>query len=342
MKTMIEACPWTQLSRLAVVALFLLSLVFGCEGAGIQTIGGETHFLRACDSAAGADQCGEGLACLCNVCTVTCDEQSTCAGYPDAVCVSATAKCGAEARVCDVECAEDSDCAAVSSAHYCEQGYCRAPADAVGSVEMTLCPGGTVSASRLLIIGDNMLAGPNPVGAELEASAQGAGFIGEDAELNDHSSATNNALAYMGGGIPAQYAAGNPDSEVRWVVMNGGGVDAVFGTCEAANAECPALAAAATAAEALLGQMASDGVEHVLYAFYPDPADAGQKERVDALRPLIQNVCDEAPLACRILDLRPVFENHYDEYVVPEGLTEAGSQATAQAIWAQLEDCLTL
>lgn len=181
-------------------------------------------------------------------------------------------------------------------------------------------------AEQLLIIGDNMFAGPNQVGAELEAEARSAGIIEEDEALNDHSSPTTNALAYMGGGISDQYVTGNPEGQVRLVIMNGGGVDAVFGSCDEALGECPVLAAAALAAEQLLEQMAADGVENVLYAFYPDPGNPGQKERVDALRPLIQSACAEAPVACNMLDLRPIFEGHYDEYVVPDGLTEQGSR----------------
>ena len=122
--------------------------------------------------------------------------------------------------------------------------------------------------------------------------------------------------------------------------MTGGGVDAIFGTCDVVNTQCPALAAAAQAAQELLQQMATDGVRQVVYVFYPDPADAGQSARVDALRSLIQPICEASPVPCHLLDLRPVFAGHEDTYVVPQGLTVQGAAATADAIWSVVAACV--
>jgi hypothetical protein len=89
--------------------------------------------------------------------------------------------------------------------------------------------------------------------------------------------------------------------------------------------------------------MAEDGVAQVLYVFYPTPLLDGVRERIDALRPLIQGVCEASPVPCHFLDLRPTFEGHYSEYIQSGGLnpTAEGSQATAAVIWeTMLELCV--
>jgi hypothetical protein len=304
-------------------------------------VGGETHFLRRCDCTAEVDSCGPGLSCLCNRCTVSCEEANSCAEFPGAECTDVGPGCDAPTpgRVCDVPCSNDADCRVLSSAHACEAGFCRT-GPAVGAVAPLGCAPASVPATRVLIIGDNLFAGPNPVGLELNASARAAGFLEEGEQLRDTSSATNCALSYMGGGIAQQYAEGNADGTVRLVIMTGGGMDAVFGTCAEANAECPVLVSAAEAAQNLLARMATDGVEHVLYLFYADPSVPGQKARLDVLRALIEPICRDAAVPCQLLDLRPVFEGNYDAYVAPDGLTVLGAQATAGAAWTAVSACL--
>jgi hypothetical protein len=329
--------------RLALIALGAFFFATGCQDVLAKDVGGETHFLKTCSDDEGTDACGAGLECLCGVCTVRCDESAPCSAHAGAACVEADTACqtNGPSRVCDVSCVEDGDCAGLSSAHSCIEGHCRAVL--VGSpsaADALACEPARVDADQVLVIGDNMFAGPRPVLVPLEAAARTAGRLSQTEGFRDNSSATNNALAYMGHGIGAQYAAGNPDGTVRLVIMNGGGVDAVFGTCEVASADCPPLASAAVAAEELLRDMANDGVTGVLYSFYPDPANAGQKERLDVLRPLILSACEEAPVECYLLDLRPVFAGRYDGYVVPDGLTSEGSEATALAIWERVEHCL--
>jgi hypothetical protein len=114
--------------RIAAASLLLMALVLGCRGAGIDPVGGETHFLKVCDPHAGDNPCGVGLTCLCNVCTVACDEQRSCPAYPGVQCLDARATCESAIpeRACDVTCSDDRDCSALSSSHVCELGFCRA------------------------------------------------------------------------------------------------------------------------------------------------------------------------------------------------------------------------
>jgi hypothetical protein len=61
------------------------------------------------------------------------------------------------------------------------------------------------------------------------------------------------------------------------------------------------------------------------------------------LRPLIEKACATSAVPRRWLDLRPTFAGHYADYVMADGLnpTEAGSQASAGAIWATMwENCI--
>ena len=123
------------------------------------------------------------------------------------------------------------------------------------------------------------------------------------------------------------------------VIMDGGGADALLGSCATADASCPVVAAAAAAARDLLSKMATDKVQHVVYAFYPDPIDTNVRATINALRPLVQTACESAALPCHWLDLRPVFAGHYADYVQADGLnpTAAGSRASAEAIWAVMQ-----
>jgi hypothetical protein len=261
---------------------------------------------------------------------------------PGITCANTSATCSASgtAHTCDVGCSLDSDCSALSSAHVCDGGFCRAPAGDPPHFGTLTCEPSSITSDQVLIIGDNLFAGTNSVGAAFDASAQAAGILQTGAQFQDESRATQDALAYMGQGIQAEYVAGNPNGNVRLVIMTGGGVDAVFGACEETTATCPVLTAAADAATTLLQQMATEGVQQVVYAFYPDPGDAAQKAKVDVLRTLIQPVCETAPVACLWLDLRTVFRNHYNDYVTPAGLTAQGAAATAEAIWTATASCL--
>ena len=171
--------------------------------------------------------------------------------------------------------------------------------------------------------------------------ARSANALAESGRYRDNSRLMANMLA--AGGIADEYAAAAADAGVKVVIMNGGGADVLISPCPSVDASCPALAAAAAGAEELLAKMAADGVAHVVYAFYPDPVDATVRAKMDALRPLVESACKNSALACHWLDLRSTFAGHYAEYIKTDGLnpTEAGSQASAQAIWAVMQsECI--
>ncbi|MES1175611.1 MAG: SGNH/GDSL hydrolase family protein [Myxococcales bacterium] len=284
-----------------------------------------------------------------------CATRAKCQALPAAQCVltSQVESCvdAASPGICDVSCVIDADCAIVSALHRCVRGVCRAGSldsgDAGGAsgasgapssgadAGASACVRGSVSANQVLVIGDSFFASSHQITAYLEAQARSAGVVSAGERYRDRSSLLANGLALGGTGIADQYASGVAEAEARVVLMDGGGADALLGSCDPADASCPIVAAAAAAAQDLLAKMAADHVQHVVYVFYPDPGDANVRARVDALRPLIQSACESAALPCHWLDLRAVFAGHYAEYIQADQLnpTDAGSQASAQAIW---------
>lgn len=338
--------------------LALLFTAFSCQSERDDPTGGETHFLVRCET--GSNTCGSRLACLCGVCTVPCSERATCESLPAAACVASSSvdSCGNPEAPghCDVACLIDADCAVLSPRHLCQLGACRAdPSPGAPSRDASAggdsaadgpsaCVRGEVSANQVLLIGDSFFAASHQITAYLEGFARDTGSLPSGARYRDNSRLTANALA--GGGIAEQYESGIGEAEVKVVIMNGGGADVLLGACDTVDANCPPLAAAATAARELLSKMASDGVVDAVYVFYPDPVkDTTPKLRakLDALRPLVESACNDAAVRCTFLDLRPTFAGHYPDYIQTDGMnpTAAGSQAAAQAIWAVMQrECI--
>lgn len=353
--------PFRSHTRGAAWLLVLgLVLVFSCGRENSDPTGGETHFLKLCDPS--ADSCGDQLSCLCGVCTLPCNERGACSAFPAAACVSAdSAPACSDSTApgrCDVQCVVDRDCAVLSASHRCEGGACRvggapnAPAAGgasgsagasggaaeAGASGMSTCAHGEVPANQVLLIGDSFFASSHQIAAYLEELARTAGAISAGERYRDNSRLTVNALALAGNGIKDQYDQAVAEAQAKVVIMNGGGADVLVGSCQSVNADCPLLVNAAAAATSLLGKMAEDGVQHVVYAFYPDPVDEDVRAKMDALRPLIQSVCASSPVPCEWLDLRGTFAGQYGDYVQPDGLnpTDAGSRASAGAIWATM------
>jgi hypothetical protein len=199
---------------------------------------------------------------------------------------------------------------------------------------------GDVAANQVLLIGDSFFAADHQIAAYLEGFARSAGALPSGARYRDNSRLTANTLA--AGGIADEYAAAIAEAGVKVVIMSGGGADVLVGPCDTVDASCPAIASAAAAARDLLTRMAADGVLDAVYVFYPDPVKdttPNLRAKVDALRPLIESACTNSAVRCHFLDLRPTFAGHYPEYIQADGMnpTPAGSQATAQEIWALMQ-----
>jgi len=114
--------------RLAFITLSLCALTaLGCSKTRRQTgTDGATHFLRACDA---STDCGP-LACLCGVCSRSCEGEGQCTGLSaDAQCLAPSASsCGASKLSCALECEDDGECDTIGGDARCEAGRCVRPA----------------------------------------------------------------------------------------------------------------------------------------------------------------------------------------------------------------------
>jgi hypothetical protein len=322
-----------QLGRWLLLGAALLA--FDCESAREEPTGGETHFLRSC--AADPGLCGPELSCLCNVCTLACAERAACASLPGASCVQdgnlGSCELPSGGR-CDVTCAVDDDCSALSPSHRCAAGVCRVP-----TADDTPCASSGLDPNQVLIIGDSFFAASHRITGFLEDLARQSGALLTGERYRDDAKPIDNALALAGNGIEEQYTAASAEAAVKVVIMNGGGADVLLGSCAEVTPDCPLLTEAAAAASMLFSRMASDGVEHVIFAFYPDSLDAAVRDEMDALRPLIESACQASPVPCHWVDLRTTFAGNDASYLEADGLnpTPEGARATAGVIWSTMQ-----
>jgi hypothetical protein len=334
--------------RAAVFVGMALS-AFACEDGQIgPRDGSETHFLSRCD-----DDCGAELSCVCGVCTTVCEGSAACAAHgPAAVCSASSSRtdglsCAEQTpSFCDVDCRAHGDCLALGSRYICDGGYCRASGSDSGNPPLGAplssadCETNRVGGSELLVLGDSLFELSGMPGY-LDQLGRAEGSLLEGESYRDRTSSLNSLLAQNSFTISSQYAAAALEGPARIVVMNGGLADMLQDSCsDPPTADCPLVVNAAAGARSLLSSMADDGVEAIVYAFYPDPVgNPGLLARIDVLRPLIETACRASRAPCHFLDLRPVFADHYDEYVGPDGLvfSLSGAEATAQAIWSLMK-----
>jgi len=316
-----------------------------------SSTGGETHFLMACNP---NDSCGSTLACVCGICTRPCSDSSVCQSLSkSATCVADADRPTADScsdapstSVCDVPCTTDESCRTLSTSLRCSRGFCRndsgAVTDDAGSADAATpaCARGQVAPNEVIFLGDSFMATSHQIPTDVEELARQAGVLAAAEHYRDISSLTGNSLALESPYLADKYTSAQAEGTVRVVIMDGGGADVLLGTCDTPPTEsCPVLANAAAAVPLLFAQMAKDGVQQIVYFFYPDPVDATLQAKMDVLRPLIQVACESSPVPCHWLDLRPTFANHYTEYVLADGKnpTDAGSAATAAAIWTTMQ-----
>jgi hypothetical protein len=193
--------------------------------------------------------------------------------------------------------------------------------------------------SEVLVLGDSLIE-LSSYATQLEQTATAAGALAQGEHFRVHASYLYSMLATGPLSLSQQYATARQEGTARLVIMDGGETDVLNDVCDSPpTADCSAIKAAAKGAEQLLQQMAADGIENVAYFFYPDPiGNEAIKARLDVLRPMIENVCGHAPVACHWIDLRPIFAG-YPDYLASDGLvfSDSGAGACARAVWQRLE-----
>jgi hypothetical protein len=326
------------------LSLLVALLAVACESSRMaREEGSETHFLESC-----AVSCADGLSCLCGVCTRACADRSECASLGGTVACAdaaprvAEGRCESpvEPRFCDAPCLADADCAAFDGAT-CERGFCRVGSGSSGPGEPLSCETAALGAGDVLVLGDAVVE-LSTFATHLESSAAMSGALRTGEHFRNHASSTLSFLAQNQFSLSMQYDAARTEGAARVVIMNGGATDVLSVPCGDSPApDCPAVVAAVAGAEALFRRMAADGVQHLVYFFYPDTtANPGLRAGIDALRPLLENACGRSPVACHWLDLRPTFAGHADYLVGADGIVfgDAGALAGARAVWSLMQE----
>jgi hypothetical protein len=346
-----RTCVGRMVRKLALGCAVPLALAFGCSGEDMKpAVGSETHFLALCAD----DSCPDGSACVCGVCTKTCSADGECKELgAHAACAplgprQSEGRCPAKeaAAMCDVGCLDTADCKPLGAAFRCEQGFCRPRDEAPEPETLTCDTSPPIARADIVVLGDSLIE-LSDFTTDLESAGTTAGVFASTGVLRSYGSARYSILADGPLSINRQYDMARADGSARVVVMDGGATDTLTLPCGAApSADCVAMQSAAAGAELLLGALASDGVEHVVYFFYGDPPATAElaaiKPTLDVLRPLVENACGKAGLACHFLDLRPLFGPH-PEYFAQDGVnfTAAGASAAAGAVASvMVEHCV--
>jgi len=196
------------------------------------------------------------------------------------------------------------------------------------------CTKGQTKGNQVAVIGESFIAATHGITQQIEKQAKANGSLGQNEKYVDNSVSGTLLSGSDANAIPNQYKKAAQGGMIKYVLMDGGGNDCL----QANNGD-----AALTAAQALFPNMAKDGVEKVVYFFYPDPlgsfASGTLKTCLDALRPKMKALCDglTAP-KCYWMDLRTLWNGH-SEYT-SDGIhpTSAGSVATGDAIWEVMKD----
>jgi hypothetical protein len=207
------------------------------------------------------------------------------------------------------------------------------------------CTAGPTVGSSVLVIGDSYMgvsgSPPNKVlAARIQDNARAAGALAdgdnyEDLSVPGTSMASGGITDFLLPPIPTQYAnANNSDGHIKTVIMTGGGNDVLLGNRSCIDTLAPpesqscvdTIDNAFGLADTLLAQMATDGVENVIYFFYPhlpggglggdkqlsnDTIDYALEGRGDDSLP---QLCADAPVSCHFLDTRGLFPDEEVEF----------------------------
>jgi lysophospholipase L1-like esterase len=201
-----------------------------------------------------------------------------------------------------------------------------------------------VRGDQVVMLGDSYLA-VTSVAETLFTLARGVGALGPTEEYRRYDAGGTQ----MGNGqIPAQFdqaVAENPD--IKTVIMTGGGNDVLIGDaniCLQTPPPDPTCVAriddVLNAAEGFMQAGVDAGVENVVYFFYPHLPEGGlvqgfKNETLDYAAPLVEEMCNNAPVNCIFVDPRPAFEGH-PEYFLGDGIhpNAMGSVILANTIWS--------
>jgi hypothetical protein len=216
---------------------------------------------------------------------------------------------------------------------------------------------GPTRGDSVLLLGDSYMAiSAQAFGTELQRLAQEAGSLGRNDKYTDRS---KNGAQMVGqliaAPIPTQYDdEKNADGHIKTVVMDGGGNDVLIGNGACVTISAPpenkscvtTVANAAAAATKMFEKMADEGVENVVYFFYPHLPGGGiifgnkalEKQTLDYAFPIVQEACESAPLNCIFVDTRGLFPDTGGEFQDGIHPTVPNIKKIAGKVWKTMVD----
>jgi len=201
-----------------------------------------------------------------------------------------------------------------------------------GTTSSGTCQKGLIKPSEVVFMGESFYAiDPQYNEKRVESDAQAAGSLAAGAKYRNVA-VSGQTMNYV---ATTEWPAATQGGLVKVVIMDGGGIDAMSSSCSSCTGDFTTL----------LGKMATEGVQDVIYTRYPEPgnppgSNATLKGNLDILMPKMQTVCEGTTSPkCHWLDLRPVWVNGD----TTDGLhpTQSGGNHVGDAIWGEMvKDCI--
>jgi hypothetical protein len=201
-----------------------------------------------------------------------------------------------------------------------------------GGTSSGACQKGQIKPSEVVFMGESFYAiDPQYNEKRVESDAQAAGALAAGAKYRNVA-VSGQTMNYV---ATTEWPAATQGGTVKVVIMDGGGIDAMSSSCSSCTGDFTTL----------LGKMATEGVQDVIYTRYPEPgnppgSNTTLKANLDILMPKMQTVCEGTTSPkCHWVDLRPVWVNGD----TTDGLhpTQSGGNHVGDAIWAEMvKDCI--
>ncbi len=202
------------------------------------------------------------------------------------------------------------------------------PGGGNGGTGSGTCQKGQVKAAEVVIMGESFYAiAPQYNQKRIEENARKAGALGANESYRNVAVSGQN-MNYIA--TTEWTAATQGGASVKFVIMDGGGIDCLNGGC----------AMCSNTFKTLLDKMGAAGVKDVLYTRYPEPgappgSNASLKACLDSTMPGMQTTCAASTSPrCHWVDLRPVFVAGD----TTDGLhpTQSGGEHVGDLIWSEM------
>jgi len=206
--------------------------------------------------------------------------------------------------------------------------------------------------SEVVAVGDSYVAAPVTLVPKLVQLAIADGALMQGDTYRDYAIPGATVDTPQGAGtIPPQWTqAKQADSDVKFVIMDGGGNDILGSvTCIAAgsnmNATCTGIVQRVSGViKTMMDDMKATGVTEVIYLLYPHPPIGGA-DIDDYAVSQAQDMCAQmttSSFGCHVVDTRMAFQGHSEYFSAdPIHPNATGSQVIAQLVWdAMKSNCV--